>query len=247
SLKQKEKLVSDETKKKRAPSPGHTSEARAGYGPRGGRSGRLGGALARNDGRTLAGRALARLRGLRVDRAARNRGVRRTRDRADVLAGVDGDSDVLLHEARRMLARDLVELTAGDRQRGQRTLELLDALGGEFSAGTRAREGDVREREGAGAQVGGGFEHFFLEIHDSSCAATQQCCVASYFGALQCQEPIQAAWGVPESRKERTTGTTLSMEWSMNRWPPPGTMNSRLLGISREMIREFTGGTSGSS
>jgi len=53
----------------------------------------------------------------------------------------------------------------------------------------------------------------------------------------------QEVRGASESRNERISGTTLSMEWSMNRCPPPGTMNSRLLGISREMIRALTGGS----
>ena len=42
-------------------------------------------------------------------------------------------------------------------------------------------------------------------------------------------------------------GATLPIECSMNRWPPPGTMNSRLVGISIERMRALAGGTSGSS
>jgi len=47
---------------------------------------------------------------------------------------------------------------------------------------TPARRGNRcgRKSGSARAQIRSGFEHFFLEIHEGSCAASQQYCAASY-------------------------------------------------------------------
>ena len=55
-----------------------------------------------------------------------------------------------------MSTGDLVELASGDLECAQRGLEDLEALGG------------------AGAKIRRGFKDFVLEVHESSCAASQQ-------------------------------------------------------------------------
>ena len=199
---------------------------------------------------SLGARALAGRAGLRVCAACFSAGpsklvVGGAREGGNILAGRRARSRRFPSRSATAWRRATLLNSRPAAERGERTLERR-AL-----AAISARPGRLRRRcENSGGRANRRWLRTLFPGNSWGllcCDAAMMRCIIRREHAMSSGSEIRLPAASRNRGISRTTGTTLSREWSMKRCPPPGTMNRRLFGISREMIRALTGGTSGSS